>query len=70
LDELLRFPNGKHDDQVDSISQFLKLVDKLPPCGRRNRLLTVTPGRKFTLRDAHMINPHAAKNKAWRVKLK
>ncbi len=22
--ELLAFPNGKHDDQVDSVSQFLK----------------------------------------------
>jgi phage terminase large subunit-like protein len=22
--ELLAFPNGRHDDQVDSVSQFLK----------------------------------------------
>ena len=24
--ELLAFPNGRHDDQVDSVSQFLKWV--------------------------------------------
>lgn len=24
LHELLAFPNGRHDDQVDSVSQFLK----------------------------------------------
>ena len=24
LDELLAFPRGRHDDQVDSVSQFLK----------------------------------------------
>ena len=26
LGELLAFPRGKHDDQVDSVSQFLKWV--------------------------------------------
>jgi phage terminase large subunit-like protein len=24
LTELLSFPNGRHDDQVDSVSQFLR----------------------------------------------
>ncbi len=24
LEELLAFPRGKHDDQVDNVSQFLK----------------------------------------------
>ena len=24
MNELLAFPNGRHDDQVDSVSQFLK----------------------------------------------
>ncbi len=24
MEELLAFPRGKHDDQVDSVSQFLK----------------------------------------------
>ena len=28
LDELLAFPNGKYDDQVDSVSQFLEWVRK------------------------------------------
>ena len=26
--EVMQFPYGKHDDQVDSISQFLNWVDK------------------------------------------
>ena len=28
LDELLAFPNGRHDDQVDSVSQFLNWAGK------------------------------------------
>jgi predicted phage terminase large subunit-like protein len=28
--ELLQFPRGRHDDQVDSISQFLKWVERRP----------------------------------------
>ncbi len=28
LDELLAFPKGRHDDQVDSVSQFLKWAGK------------------------------------------
>jgi predicted phage terminase large subunit-like protein len=28
INELLAFPNGKHDDQVDSISQFLNWIDE------------------------------------------
>ena len=27
LEELLAFPNGQHDDQVDSVSQFLNWMD-------------------------------------------
>ena len=26
LNEMLAFPNGRHDDQVDSVSQFLNWV--------------------------------------------
>jgi predicted phage terminase large subunit-like protein len=37
LHELLAFPNGKHDDQVDSVSQFLKWAAREKfynqPCG-------------------------------------
>ena len=29
--ELIAFPNGKHDDQVDSLSQFLRGLDFRPP---------------------------------------
>ena len=28
--ELIAFPNGKHDDQVDSLSQFLRSLDYRP----------------------------------------
>jgi predicted phage terminase large subunit-like protein len=28
--ELLQFPHGKHDDQVDSLSQFLARVERSP----------------------------------------
>jgi predicted phage terminase large subunit-like protein len=28
--ELLQFPNGKYDDQVDSLSQFLNWVEQRP----------------------------------------
>ena len=31
--ELLQFPDGKHDDQVDSISQFLQWVTERPDVG-------------------------------------
>lgn len=31
--ELLQFPNGKHDDQVDSVSQFLEWVTARPDTG-------------------------------------
>lgn len=30
LDEVLVFPNGKHDDQVDTMSQVLRALDKQP----------------------------------------
>ncbi|MBV1868155.1 MAG: phage terminase large subunit [Marinosulfonomonas sp.] len=30
LDEVLAFPNGKHDDQVDTMSQILKALDRRP----------------------------------------
>jgi predicted phage terminase large subunit-like protein len=36
--ELMQFPYGRHDDQVDSISQFLNWIDQ----HRRNRVW-VTP---------------------------
>jgi predicted phage terminase large subunit-like protein len=28
--ELLQFPHGKHDDQVDSLSQFLTWIESSP----------------------------------------
>jgi len=28
--ELIAFPNGKHDDQVDALSQFLRALDYRP----------------------------------------
>uniref|UniRef100_UPI0013002B92 phage terminase large subunit n=1 Tax=Oceanibium sediminis TaxID=2026339 RepID=UPI0013002B92 len=31
LHEVAAFPNGKHDDQVDSMSQMLRTLDKGPP---------------------------------------
>ena len=33
LHELLAFPNGRHDDQVDSVSQFLKWSSQQSPFG-------------------------------------
>jgi predicted phage terminase large subunit-like protein len=38
--EMLTFPNGKHDDQVDSLSQFLDWIER--PAG--NRVWTQTWG--------------------------
>ena len=32
--EILAFPHGRHDDQVDSISQFLRYVTSRPKCHR------------------------------------
>jgi predicted phage terminase large subunit-like protein len=29
-DELLQFPFGRHDDQADSLSQFLNWIDRSP----------------------------------------
>jgi predicted phage terminase large subunit-like protein len=31
LHELLGFPNARHDDQVDSVSQFLNWAESRPP---------------------------------------
>ena len=31
FDEILAFPNGAHDDQVDSMSQILRALDRRPP---------------------------------------
>jgi len=33
LHELLAFPNGRHDDQVDSVSQFLQWTSLRDPFG-------------------------------------
>ena len=40
LTELLAFPNGRHDDQVDSVSQFLNWAWK---DSRRSRIGIVPP---------------------------
>ncbi|MCH7871277.1 MAG: hypothetical protein IID33_06215 [Planctomycetes bacterium] len=37
--EILQFPAGKHDDQVDSLSQFLNWVSRPPRYGPRIRSL-------------------------------
>lgn len=41
LTELLAFPNGRHDDQVDSVSQFLNWIWQR--IGRPSRISTVPP---------------------------
>ena len=38
-DEVTKFPAGKHDDQVDSLSQFLKWVSRPKRLGPRIRSL-------------------------------
>ncbi len=38
-DEVTKFPAGKHDDQVDSLSQFLKWVSRPKRLGPRIRAL-------------------------------
>ncbi len=35
LDELLAFPKGRHDDQVDSVSQFLNWAGRQERSRRR-----------------------------------
>ncbi len=37
--ELLAFPNGRHDDQVDSMAQFLDWIGKRPGVGWQERHL-------------------------------
>ncbi len=34
--EIVQFPNGRHDDQIDSITQFLKWARK--PSGRMGKV--------------------------------
>ena len=41
LTELLAFPNGRHDDQVDSVSQFLNWAWRR--ASRRPRIGTIGP---------------------------
>ncbi len=38
LEELLAFPNAKHDDQVDSVSQFLNWAENLQWTDQQNGL--------------------------------
>ncbi len=38
-DEVTKFPAGKHDDQVDALSQFLKWVSRPRRYGPRIRAL-------------------------------
>jgi predicted phage terminase large subunit-like protein len=46
LNEMRAFPDGRHDDQIDSISQFLKWIR-----GRRGRSFVSTQGEGGSLRD-------------------
>ncbi|PCI41902.1 MAG: terminase [Rhodospirillaceae bacterium] len=66
-DELLTFPNGKHDDQVDSISQFLKMVGGLSSGSSGGSGGSGPPFRKLTLRDASRINRNGANGIARRI---
>ena len=38
LTELLSFPNGRHDDQVDSVSQFLRWLQDADDGGRATQV--------------------------------
>ncbi len=54
--ELLQFPNGRHDDQVDSLSQFLnwKRVQKLHESGPSEGSVLIEPDRN----DPRLTDPH------------
>ncbi len=47
LTELLAFPHGRHDDQVDSVSQFLKWAST----NRRRYLVGLAPPEIIGLED-------------------
>ena len=47
LEELLAFPRGKHDDQVDTVSQFLKWAWS----DSRRRTISIVPPVIFELED-------------------
>lgn len=43
LHEILAFPNGRHDDQVDSLSQFLNWAREFPPSDLKLDFIDVEP---------------------------
>ena len=51
--EMMAFPNGKHDDQVDSLSQFLSWIGNRQ--GRRRR--TESPTKLWTGRWVRFAGP-------------
>lgn len=42
-DELMQFPHGKHDDQVDSVVQFLAAIDT----GKKRLLAQADIARRY-----------------------
>jgi phage terminase large subunit-like protein len=54
LAELTAFPNGKHDDQVDSTAQML---DWFKGAGRKPGFLGYYRRRAEELRDPHLAKP-------------
>ena len=53
LDELLAFPRGRHDDQVDSVSQFLKWAW----ADSQRSTISLYGGELFTYEDVSSGNP-------------
>jgi len=45
LDEVLRFPSGRHDDQVDALTQFLEYYARLQRGWRSHDRVTPQPSR-------------------------
>jgi predicted phage terminase large subunit-like protein len=64
--ELVTFPKGKHDDQVDSVSQFLKWAD-----GRSHRPLNpedfIFSGPSEAMQEMLAMNPHLGEEYPWSV---
>ena len=53
LEELLAFPRGRHDDQVDSVSQYLKWAW----AHSRRPTVSFYGGELFTYEDVSSGNP-------------
>jgi len=55
MHEMINFPNGKHDDQVDSVSQFLWWARtsrrRWPQAETRVTVISAGPDLNYHLRD-------------------